>query len=159
MLLNMVDKTKDQIDLLKGIEHIGVYVGAIVHDGNGNVLLTKRGIKARDERGHWDICGGALEFGETIEVALRRELKEEICTQALSTGFLVFHDVHRIINGLKTHWLAVVYEARVNPTHVKIGEPDKIADLGWFQSKTLPSPLHSQFHVVLQAAKKAKIIK
>ncbi len=45
MLLNMVDKTKDQIDLLKGIEHIGVYVGAIVHDGNGNVLLQNGELK------------------------------------------------------------------------------------------------------------------
>jgi len=50
----------------RGVEHIGVSVTSIIHDGKGKILLMKRGPQARDERGKWDICGGAIEFGESM---------------------------------------------------------------------------------------------
>lgn len=50
-------------------------VGAIVVD-RGRVLLLKR--RKEPESGCWGIQGGAVEFGETIEDAVKRELKEEL---------------------------------------------------------------------------------
>jgi 8-oxo-dGTP diphosphatase len=51
-----------------------VGVGAvIVHEGR--VLLVQRGREPL--RGHWSIPGGAVETGETLETALRREVLEE----------------------------------------------------------------------------------
>jgi len=72
---------EEKVDHRRGIDHIGVSVVAVVHDGKGKILLQKRGPKARDERGNWDICGGAIEFGESIEEAIKREcsfLSEQI---------------------------------------------------------------------------------
>lgn len=145
-------------DLRRGIDHIGVSVCGIIHDGKGNVLLMKRGLKARDERGRWDICGGALEFGESIDEALRREIKEELCADALDIEFLNVYDAHREHEGSKTHWIALVHAVLVDPKAVKNGEPHKIAELGWFTTKNLPSPLHSQFPKALKAAQDANII-
>jgi 8-oxo-dGTP diphosphatase len=79
-------KTKvapDHVDLKRGIDHIGVSAGAIIHDGKGRILLMKRGPAARDEHGRWDICGGAVEFGESIDEAIRREIMEELCAEPL----------------------------------------------------------------------------
>lgn len=70
-----------------GHDFIGVVVCAVVHDGIGNMLLLKRGANARDEHGKWDICGGGIDFGESIETALIRELDEELKLFRLKLDF------------------------------------------------------------------------
>lgn len=52
-----------------------VAVGAVVLDGEGRVLLIQRG--QMPAQGRWTIPGGRVEFGETLEQALRRELHAE----------------------------------------------------------------------------------
>jgi len=149
----------EKTDLRRGIDHIGVSACSIIHDGKGRILLMKRGPKARDERGNWDICGGAIEFGESIDESIRREVKEELCTDPLDVEFLTAYDAHREHEGDKTHWVALVHAVKVDPKKVTIGEPHKIAEIGWFTSQNLPSPLHSQFQKSYVAAVATGIIK
>ncbi len=146
-------------DLRRGVDHTGVSVCGIIHDGQGNILLMKRGKKARDENGRWDICGGALEFGESIDEAMAREVKEELCVVPEEIDFLTVYDAHREHNGDKTHWVALVHAVKVDPSKVKIGEPHKIAEIGWFNSKNLPEPRHSQFDKSFSVAAEHGIIK
>ncbi|HEX2184483.1 MAG TPA: NUDIX domain-containing protein [Chloroflexota bacterium] len=54
-----------------------VAAGVLVFDAGGRVLLHRH----RDT-GRWGIPGGALEPGETLEAAARRELREETGVQA-----------------------------------------------------------------------------
>ena len=61
----------------KGIDYIGAGVGAAIFNEEGKLFFTKRGQKAHNERGTWEIPGGSIEFGETCEEAVRREIKEE----------------------------------------------------------------------------------
>jgi mutator protein MutT len=51
-----------------------VGVGAIVLDGD-RVLLVKRAHEPL--KGEWSVPGGAVEVGETLEDAVRREVREE----------------------------------------------------------------------------------
>lgn len=157
--MSKVKIADDKTDLKRGVDHIGVSASFIVHDGEGRVLLQKRGEKARDEQGNWDVGGGAIEFGETIEEAMRREVLEELCTEPIDMQFLTVYDAHREHNGVKTHWVAIIYAIEVDPRQVKIGEPHKIEEIGWFNSYNLPEPLHSQFPKSFEVAKKARIIK
>lgn len=143
----------EAVDLRRGIDHIGVGVCCVVHDGKGNMLMMKRGEKARDEQGRWDIVGGAIEFGESIDDAIQRELQEEICTEPLNIQFIKAYDAHREYNGNKTHWVQLLHVVTVDPTMVQIGEPHKIAEIGWFNSNNLPEPRHSQFHKAWEAIK------
>ncbi len=152
--------TDEKMDLRRGIDHIGVSVVSIIHDGKGNILLMKRGQKARDERGRWDICGGALEFGESIDEAIKREVNEELCAETLEIQFIAAGDAHRTNHeDKKTHWIWLLHSVLVNPMSVKIGEPHKIDEIGWFNADNLPSPLHSQFPNALKGALKAGILK
>jgi mutator protein MutT len=53
-----------------------VGVGAIVVDGD-RVVLVKR---AHDPlKGEWSVPGGAVDVGETLKQAIRREVREETC--------------------------------------------------------------------------------
>lgn len=149
----------EKVDLRRGIDHIGVGVVSIIHDGKGSILLMKRGPKARDERGRWDVCGGAIEFGESIDEAIEREVMEELCTRALEIDFLGVYSAHREHEGDPTHWVQMVHAVQVDPKTVKIGEQHKITELGWFTLDTLPEPLHSQFPHSLKMAKNHKIVR
>ena len=48
----------------------------IFHDGK--LLLIKRSEAARGDSGFWEFPGGRLEFGESPETALHREVQEEV---------------------------------------------------------------------------------
>jgi ADP-ribose pyrophosphatase YjhB (NUDIX family) len=155
-MVEIADIAKDH---RRGIDHIGVSVSFIIHDGNGNIMLHKRGQQARDEQGRWDVGGGALEFGESIDDAIRRELKEEFCVDAIDIEFLTAYEAHREHNGTPTHWIALLHAVKVDPSHVQNGEPHKIDEIGWFTSENLPSPLHSQFEKGFGAALAAGVVK
>ena len=53
-----------------------VGVGAVVLDGD-RVLLVKRAHEPL--KGEWSLPGGAVDVGETLEEAIRREIREETC--------------------------------------------------------------------------------
>ena len=137
----------------KGVDFTGVTVVFICHDGNGKYLLSKRTDKCRDEHGCWDPGAGGLKFNEHVEDTLKREIKEEYCTDIKGCDFLGFRDVHREHEGEKTHWIALDYRVEVDRSQVAIGEPDKCDELDWFTLDELPSPVHSQFPFFLKKYK------
>ena len=55
-----------------------VGVGAIVLDGDC-VLLVKRAHEPL--KGEWSVPGGVVDVGETLEEAIRREVREETCLE------------------------------------------------------------------------------
>ena len=55
-----------------------VGVGAVVLDGD-RVLLVKRAHEPL--KGEWSLPGGAVDVGETLEEAIRREVREETCLE------------------------------------------------------------------------------
>lgn len=114
----------------------------ICHDGHGRVLLARRGAGARDEPGTWDCGAGALEYGESFETAVAREVREEYSTAALEIETVGVRNVLR--EEPVSHWVAVIFAVRVDPAGAAIGEPHKFDELGWFAPDALPHPLHSQ---------------
>jgi 8-oxo-dGTP pyrophosphatase MutT (NUDIX family) len=114
----------------------------VCHDGAGRILLARRGAGARDEPGAWDCGAGALEFGETFTDAVAREVREEYGTAPQAIELLGVRNVRR--DDPPSHWVALVFRVRVDPDAVRLGEPDKFDELGWFDPGALPSPLHSQ---------------
>lgn len=130
---------------VQGRDYIGVTIVYFCHDGKGNFVMARRSENARDENGRWDIGGGGLDFELTVEETLEKEIREEYCTDIVSSEFLGFRDVHRDHAGHKTHWIALDFKVQVNPKQVRLGEPHKFTELKWFRLDNLPEDdLHSQ---------------
>lgn len=54
-----------------------VSTGALIFNNKNEVLFVKRSEDEEFEAGRWELPGGGSEFGETPEMALKREIKEE----------------------------------------------------------------------------------
>jgi len=137
----------------KDIDYLGISVVFFCHDGKCKFLLAKRSKDCRDEQGCWDVGGGAVDVHISIEEAIRKEVKEEYCTEVLKIEFLGYRDVHRVVDGVKTHWLALDFKVKIDPSAAKIGEPHKFDELGWFSPDSFPTPMHSQLPVALNSYK------
>ena len=120
----------------------------VCHDGAGRLLLARRSAGARDEPGTWDCGAGALEFGESFEAAVTREVREEYRAQAQQITLAGVRNVVR--EDPPAHWVAVIFRVLVDPATVAIGEPHKFDELGWFAPGELPQPLHSQLVPTLE---------
>ena len=116
--------------LKRGIDYIGVGVGACILNEAGEVLLAQRGPLAKNERGTWEIPGGGVEFGETLEVALKREILEEIGVEIKIISLLQVCD--HILPAEKQHWVSPTYLCRIVSGEPIIKEPGKCTDIGWF---------------------------
>ena len=60
-----------------GPRRLGEVAAAILRRDDGCVLLTSRP-PGKDYAGYWELPGGKLEAGESVEQALARELREEL---------------------------------------------------------------------------------
>ncbi len=136
----------------KGVDHIGVAVICICHDGQGKYLIELRSDKCRDEHFTWSPVGsGAVDLGESLEDAARREVFEECGATALAVEPLGFREAVRMHNSTATHWVFFDYKVLVDPKEVRITEPDKCLEHRWCAINEIPEPLHSQFPKFLAA--------
>jgi 8-oxo-dGTP diphosphatase len=114
-----------------GIDYIGVGVGAVIFGHTGKIFLAKRGKEVRNESGKWEFPGGAVEFNETIESALVREVREEY---GFEISVLELLDVvDHIIPEEKQHWISPTFICAVKSGKPMIREPHKCEEIGWFE--------------------------
>ncbi len=117
-----------------------VGVGAVVVDGQGRVLLVKRGNEPR--KGQWSIPGGLLELGESLIDGTRREVLEE--TGLAVTPEAIIEVVERIYKEeerVRYHYIIVDYWARLAGTSTQIAKASSdAADLCWADPVAWQSP-------------------
>jgi len=114
----------------RGIDYIGVGVGAIITDSQGRLFLARRGIKAKNERGLWEFPGGSVELGETMAAALRREMREEFGIE-ITVGELL-DVVDHILKQEGQHWVSPTYLCTITSGEPHIMEPEKCAEISAF---------------------------
>lgn len=123
----------------RGIDYIGVGVGAIILNQNGQLFLACRGPLAKNERGLWEFPGGSVEFGERLEDALKREIREEYGIE-IEIGPLI-DIVDHILPEEGQHWVSPTYLCWLTGGEPQILEPGKCTAIGWFDVEYPPSPL------------------
>ena len=122
-----------------GIDYIGVGVGAFIENTEGKILLALRGVNAKNERGMWEIPGGAVEFGETFEEALNREVYEELGITIVIGEVLEI--VSHILKEEHQHWVSPTYLCSIAQGIPEVREPEKCDQIGWFslqETKRMP---------------------
>ncbi len=125
--------------MIAGKDYIGVGVGAIVFNDEGQVFLAQRGPHVRNEKGCWEFPGGQVEFGEELPTAIQREFREEFGMEIEIVELLCVSD--HILPDEHQHWVSPTFIARHASGVPQIQEPEKCTALGWFVLSELPQPL------------------
>lgn len=112
--------------------------GAVIQRGDGAVLLVQRG--RPPEQGHWGLPGGKVDWMETLEHAVIREVHEETGLRVAIERLLCLVD--HFEPALAQHWVAPVYLVRtLDDAPAVLREPEALLALGWFPPDALPAPL------------------
>ncbi|WP_418955455.1 nucleotide triphosphate diphosphatase NUDT15 [Streptomyces tritici] len=109
--------------------------GVIVTDAEGRVLLGLH------PTGVWELPGGKVDPGESIETAAARELAEETTLEADPEDVdvvAILLDAPHDASLTRLTAVAVVRAHRGSPA---VAEPDKIDRWEWFAPDALPAPL------------------
>ncbi|HEU4742427.1 MAG TPA: NUDIX domain-containing protein [Meiothermus sp.] len=121
-------------------------VAALVTGPSGRVLL----VRTTKWRGLWGIPGGKIEWGEALEAALRRELREEVGLElhdirlALLQEAILDPQFHKPM-----HFIFFNYYARSESEEVTPNE--EIAEWGWVEPEEgLKYPLNTFTQVLLK---------
>jgi len=113
-----------------------VGVGVIVLK-EGKILLGKR--KNAHGEGTWCYPGGHLENGETWAECASRETEEEA---GIKIGNLRFGTLtNDIFEEGGKHYVTIAMLADYESGEVKVMEPDKCEEWGWFEWDAMPEPL------------------
>ena len=123
----------------RGADYIGVGVGAVIVGEQGKLFLARRGPEAKNERGLWEFPGGAVEFGERLADALRREIREEYGVE-IAVGALLDVADH-ILPAEGQHWVSPTFICTLTAGAPAIREPGKCAEIGWFWPEAVPADL------------------
>lgn len=116
------------------MERPKIGVGIIVIQ-DGKILLGKR--KNAHGAGEWAPPGGHLEFGETIDICVRRELAEETSLVPLSQKQGPWTNDIMETKHYVTLWV-FVHQFQGTP---QLLEPHKCEGWEWFDWDSLPQPL------------------
>lgn len=120
-----------------GKDYIGVGCGAFILNDNNEILLQQR--NKEPEKGYWSIPGGKLEWMETFEDAVKREVKEECDIDIKVLRLLGICD--HIVKSEKQHWVSPSFLCKIEKGEPKIMEPNKHLDMKWFSLDNLPEKL------------------
>jgi len=120
-------------------------VNGVIFNAEREVLLTRRSAKVR-EPGKWCLPGGHLEIGERFDVAMAREIEEEVSLRVRRQQlFGLYSDPsltvtsQRVPEGyfaqfLCAAFLVTAFEGEVVPN-------DEVDDWDWFEIENLPDPM------------------
>ncbi|MEB2301431.1 NUDIX domain-containing protein [Lysinibacillus xylanilyticus] len=111
-----------------------VGVGAVIQDKANKILLVLR--KKAPEAGCWSLPGGKVDYMETIENAIIREIKEELGVDIEVTQLVCV--TNHIIQSEDVHYVAPTFAARITNGEVQNREPHALEEVQWFSINEIP---------------------
>lgn len=118
---------------------------------DGKILLGKR--KGSHGAGEYAIPGGHLEFEESFEECIKREVKEETDLEIKNIKFLSLANIFRhenrqdMLASFRTDWA---------DEEAKLMEPEKCEGWNWYDLNNLPSPLFYPTEIAIDSYKTGK---
>jgi 8-oxo-dGTP pyrophosphatase MutT (NUDIX family) len=105
-----------------------VGVGAIITK-DGKLLLGLRGPKARDQHYKWELLGGLVEFGESLEEAIKREVMEETGLEVVP-GKIIGNNARQSPDGSE-QWVGITFECVWKAGEPRRTEYDRVLEFEW----------------------------
>jgi 8-oxo-dGTP diphosphatase len=114
--------------------HPLVGVGALIYEGD-RILMAQRGKPPL--QGQWSLPGGLVETGESLEDAVRREVREETGMVVRPTGVLeIFERIMRDAAGAaEYHYVLIDYVCAVSGGDLRAG--DDACKVEWVRRRDL----------------------
>lgn len=94
-----------------GSNSIVVVVSAILRNKEGKILMLKRSIFNKANKNRWQLPEGKLEFGETLNQALAREVKEETNLTIINPKLVNIFTHPMKIRNIHYHIIRIIFEA------------------------------------------------
>ncbi len=132
-----------------------VGVGVMIVNKKREVLLGLR--QGSHGAGEWSFPGGALEFGETIFVTAKREVKEETGLDIDEFELISVYDELRYIKTDDKHYIGLGVKTEYKSGEVKIMEPDKCLEWKWYGLDNLPEKMLDNTEGIIKNYKAGKI--
>jgi 8-oxo-dGTP diphosphatase len=126
--------------------HIRVGVGLLIIKGD-TILLGQR--KAALGTGQYGATGGHVEYGETLQDAVLRELAEEAGVQVKNVRFLCVSDF--LTHMPERHYVDVGFVADWESGDPQLLEPHKCEGWDWYDRKNVPKNLFGVMAAYLEA--------
>ena len=123
-----------------------VYAGGCIFNENGEVLLQKRA-----DCNKWGFPGGAIELGETPEMAAKREVKEETGLDIEVNKLIGIYTDSDVVcaNGDKVHSICIGYEMSVVGGEL-ICDENETLELKYFSLDNMPELFCKQHEELLR---------
>lgn len=122
-------------------------IKAIIQNQEGEILLLHHRPK-KNIPDYWDIPGGRIEEGSTIEETLRREITEETGITQLTMVQMLGATVSNRRIALKNNSVGLilfVYLCLAKISDIKISE--EFTEVGWFKPSKIIEPLKTKYPV------------
>nr|WP_041657806.1 NUDIX domain-containing protein [Marinithermus hydrothermalis] len=121
-------------------------VGALVQGPSGRILL----VRTTKWRGTWGVPGGKVRWGESLEAALRREVREEVGLELTRIRWaLVQEAVNDPAFYRSAHFILLNYFAETDREAVRPNE--EIAEWAWVVPESaLDYPLNRYTRVLIE---------
>ncbi len=106
----------------------------ILENERGEILLTKR--KLKPKKGFWDLPGGFVDFKETVEESLIREIKEELGIKLKEIKYFGTYWSYYPYKGVRYQTLCHAYSAKYGNERIKTA--DDVAEYRFFPRAEIP---------------------
>jgi 8-oxo-dGTP diphosphatase len=121
------------IDFFLKKKGLRVRVAALIRDPKGKVLLIQQ---KKKQNGYWLLPGGGIEFGESAEAALKRELREELDLEVIKSNYLLLNE--SIDPNKRRHLIQLVFQVSVKVLMPKLNPKEKaISGFGYFTNNEI----------------------
>lgn len=107
---------------------------AILHNKQGEILMVKR--KFDPHKGMWDLPGGFVEFDETMENSVIREIKEEINAEIENLQYVCTTNDLYVYRGVLYHTICSTYTADLVDDNLK--PLDDVEEIRFFKTDSIP---------------------
>jgi nucleoside triphosphatase len=123
-------------------------VGGYIRNSKGEILL----IKSPKWGDYWLVAGGHIEWGESIEKAITREIKEELGIKVEYTNLIcTFEDIFPTDYYKKSHMIYLQCECMVKPKQIIKTDPSEVSEAKWFSlENALKLDLHKKVRKVIE---------